>query len=91
MGQERRLLHVFYRHLDLVVARECVKEAEEVAHSRRIHDLVNAQKREGVLRAELVEAREVDAHAFLASFLRDEDGIGQPLRVPYFPYDTCFL
>ena len=44
-----------------------------------------------VLWASLVEVGEVNAHALLPSFLGDDDGIHQPLRVSYLPHDPCCL
>jgi len=55
------------------------------------NNLVNAREREGILRAGLVEVGEVDTHALLPSFLGDDDGIHQPLRVSYLPDDPCCL
>jgi hypothetical protein len=40
---EHRLLLVFDRHFDLVVAGEIVEEAKQVTASHGIHDLINAR------------------------------------------------
>ena len=56
-----------------------------------VHDLVNAGKWERILQAGLVEVGEVETHALLPSFLGDDDGIRQPLWVPYLSDDPCGL
>jgi hypothetical protein len=59
---ERRLLFILYHHLNPVVTRERVEEAQQVATCRGVHDLVDVWRWEWILRAGLVEIREIDAH-----------------------------
>ena len=66
-------------------------EAQQVALSGGVEDLIHAWKRKGVLRASLVEVGEVDAHTLHSAFLGDDDQVRQPFRVPHLPNDTSLL
>lgn len=51
----------------------------------------NARRPEEVLRGGPVEARKVDAHAHLASLLKDDDRVGGPLEVALPMDGSSFL
>ena len=89
--QEGRFLHVFYRHLDLVIAREGIQEAQQVTLGGGVGDLVDARERERILWAGMVEVGEVDTHAFLSSFFCQHNRVGQPFRIADLANDACFL
>ena len=47
--------------------------------------MVNSGQRKTILRAGIVQIREVDTHSLLHVCLFDHDDIGQPLRIEDFP------
>ena len=48
-------------HFDLMVSGICIKEAQLIVTCGSVDDLINAGKREGILRASLVKVFEIDA------------------------------
>ena len=52
---------VCFRHLDLMIARVCVQEAQRIVPCGSIDNLVDAGEREGILRASLVKVIEIDS------------------------------
>ena len=68
-------------HTNLMEARICVEEGEQIATRGGVDDLVDTWKWVRVLGARLVEVGVVDAHAELTTSLRDDNGVCKPLRV----------
>ena len=62
-GDERYLLLVLLSHLDLVVPREGIQEAKEVAACRGVHDLIDPWQWVRVLGASFIEVGEFHAEA----------------------------
>jgi hypothetical protein len=64
-----------------VIARVAVEEAQQGASCGGVDDVVDAQKREGVFRAVMVETGVVDTHSPLVGFLWYKHRVGEPNRV----------
>ena len=72
-------------HLDLVVPREGVQETQHLAAGRAIYQGVDAGQRVRVLRARLIQVREVHAYPPFSVRLFHQDDVGKPLRVLNLP------
>ena len=77
-------------HTDLVVAQECVHEAEEFVIGRSVYYEINLRQGEAILWAGPVDVCEIDAKPPLVVFFFDENNVGQPFQVLYF-YDFLCL
>ena len=84
-GDEGAILLIFFRHLYLVISKEGVHKGKKLVPGRRVHKLVNPGQREAILRADVIQIREVDAHSPFPICLFDHDNVGQPLRIVDFP------
>lgn len=86
-GDESGGMLVGFLHGDLVITGVCVKEGKEIAPDDRVHDLVNARERKGVLGAFLIEPSVVNAPPPAPVLLIDKHVICDPHWVVYFPYE----
>lgn len=80
-----------FRHGDLVIARVCVQEGNELKPDSRVHNLVNTWERKGIIGADLIEPIVVDAHPLALALLLDKHGICDPHWVVCFPYEPSHL
>jgi len=69
-------------HLNLVIPRKDIQEAEHLATRGTVYQRVNAWQRVRVLWARLVEVREVNAHPPLPIGLFHQDHVRQVLDFP---------
>jgi hypothetical protein len=100
---EHYLIFILHRHLNLVVARERVEEAQQVTACRGVQDLVDARQRKRILWAALVEICEVDARPHSPVRLWNYNGVRLPhgvhhlsdhlglLKLPHFLDDEIML
>ena len=84
-GDEGVLLLILFCHLYLVVSGEGVNKSKKLVLGHRVHKLVNPRLREAILRACVIQVREVDAHSPLLVCLFDHDDVGQPLKIIDLP------
>ena len=78
---EGRLLLIREGHLDLVVTRVGVEEAQQLGAGYGVDDLVDPRQSKRVLGACAVQVGVVDAHAPGAVLLQHQDRVRQPRRV----------
>jgi hypothetical protein len=78
------LLLILNCYLDLEVTRERIKKAQKVTSCHGVHDLINAWQWKRILRAGLVEIREIDAHPHSPIGLWDHQGVCLPRGVHHF-------
>src|ERR1043165_4377261 len=67
---EGSFLHVIGRHLNLVVPRETIHEGEYLSLSGIIDQNVDVREREVIFRASSIQIPIINAHPYLAVFLR---------------------
>ena len=84
-GDEGGILLIFFCHLYLVISREGVHKGKKLVPGRQVHKLVNLGQREAILRAGVIQIREVDAHSPFPVCLFYHDNVGQPFRIVDFP------
>ena len=86
---ERGLFLVVWVHTDLVVAGEGIHKTEKFMACCSVHDEVDPQQREAVLRACFVYVGEVDTESPLAVRFLDEHDVIQPLRILHLLDHSC--
>ena len=76
-------------HFDLVIARESVHEAQDLVPHSRVYQSIYLWEWIAVLRASLVEVREVYTHPPFTIGLFNHDHVCQPVGVVYFSDEVC--